>query len=81
VSYTIVDFHVGDRVQWKRFDLLTNKNTTRTGTVKLVGRAKLTVFMDDVQQNVVVWPRNIANIVGREQGKRNDGVPDGDDHT
>jgi hypothetical protein len=66
VPYTIGDFNVGDRVQWKRWSIESGTMTIRSGTVKEVGKAKLTVHMDDTNLNVSVWPRNIAQF---EKGK------------
>lgn len=66
MPYTINDFRAGDRVEWKRYDLITNKTTKRIGTVMTVGKAKLTVHMDDTDRDVTVWPRSIANIVAPE---------------
>lgn len=67
MSYTISDFNVGDRVEWMRWNMNSNKTTRRIGTVKLVGKAKLTVHMDDSNSDVVVWPRNIARIVKTDE--------------
>lgn len=62
MSYTINDFQIGDRVSWKRWSIESNKTTIRIGTVTEVGKAKITVHMDDIGRPVTVWPRNIANI-------------------
>lgn len=66
MSYTIGDFHVGDRVEWMRWNMESSKTTKRTGTVMEVGKAKITVHMDDTDNRVIVWPRNIANIIKQE---------------
>lgn len=62
MSYIITDFTVGDRVEWMRWSMDTGRTTKRSGTVTVVGKAKITVHMDDTDHAVVVWPRNIANI-------------------
>jgi hypothetical protein len=66
MSYTITDFTVGDRVEWMRWNMNSSKTTKRQGTVTIVGKAKITVHMDDTNQVVVVWPRNIANLTKGE---------------